>query len=343
MDTPPVQCRICGQTTASPKGLARHLHVKHPSQTREAYYRLFLMQNTQEGLCGYCGGSTTFKNLTKGFHSYCSVPCARNAPEVIARREATNLGKYGAAYYTQTPGFQVRAAATKQTRYGNAQFRNPAKQRETMLDRYGKEHNWSGPSGTRSCDLTKLKRYGSATYSNVEQGQATRLRLYGDAHFNRAACRATNLERYGVEWPLQNAIILEKNHGFRYHDYTMPSGNVVRVQGYETYALDWLLQRHSEMDILVSKGQVPSFNYVKNNGVHRYFPDAYVVSENLVVEVKSEYTLRQHSDVTCAKLNAVFQAGYRVLLLIVAVRNGAPSYRAVNMDSATDLSVCGIE
>ena len=336
MSTATVECRICLQKVASAKGLATHLNHRHQDQSVVSYYRKFLA-GPKEGVCGYCGAPTKFVSLTKGFHRFCSVVCARNSPEVIARREATNLAVHGAAYYTQAPAFQDQARATRHARYGDVGYNNVGKQRETMLARHGKAHAWSGPAGTRSCDNTKLERYGDSTYANHEQGRATRLRLYGDAHFNRNACRATNLERYGVEWPLQNAAILEKNHSFRYYDYALPSGGVVRVQGYERYALDWLLQQYEESDILVSKGRVPPFWYTFEGKSHRYFPDAFVVSADLVMEVKSEYTLKASVDVTRAKLLAVIQAGYQVQMVVVTMRKGTSSLRLIRLSTPDDV------
>lgn len=331
MSTSTIDCRICQQTVVSAKGLARHLNRRHLDQSGEVYYRTFLATGAQEGLCAHCGVPTTYVSLTKGFHRFCSVKCARISPEVIARRKATNLAVHGVPYYTQAKAFQEQARTTRQVRYGDANYNNMKQQRETMLSRHGKEHIWSGLAGTRSCDNTKLERYGSRTYANHEQGRATRLRIYGDAHFNRLACRSTNLKRYGVEWPLQNADILEKNHSFRYYDYIMPSGSTVRVQGYERHALDWLLQNHTESDILVSKGRVPSFWYTFDGKPHRYFPDALVVSAHLVVEVKSEYTLKACVDVLRAKMLAVVQAGYHAQVIVVNVHNSMISLRHIRL------------
>lgn len=330
MNPTSIECQICLLKTTTLKGLARHLYCQHPTQTKETYYRTYLSKDT-DGICDHCGNPTAYINLSKGFHRFCNVKCARNAPEVVTQIENTNLHKHGVAYYTQADSFQERSKATKQMRYGDAYFSNSAKRQKTMLSRYGKKHNWNGPSGTRSCDLTRLSRYGSTTYANHEKGRATRLRLYGDAHFNRVACRATNLKRYGVEWPLQNADILRKSHRFRFHNYTTPSGKVLRVQGYEGYALDWLLQQYEETDILVSRGQVPTFWYTYNNKKHRYFPDAYITSVKTIVEVKSEYTLRLQPAVLQAKLEAAVRENYKVLLVVVTLSKATPTYRVVNL------------
>ena len=334
-----VRCQICQKTVSSYKGLGVHLKNQHPSQAGEAYYLRYLTNGLEVGTCAHCLTTpTVYINLVKGYHRFCSVRCARTSPEVIARREETNLRRHGVTYYTKSPRFQEQAKGTRQDRYGDPNYNNLALQQETMLARHGKVHNWSGESGTRSCDLTKLERYGSLTYSNQEQGKATRLRLYGDEHFNRAACRATNLERYGVEWPLQNATILAKNRKYRSYPYTMPSGNTVQVQGYERYALDWVLQRYDESDLRVTKGDVPRFNYVLDGRPHYYFPDIYVVSTKLVVEVKSNYTLQLHPKTVRAKMLAVLQAGFKHMIIVVSIVKNAPSYHIYEMNGEYDLT-----
>lgn len=208
-----------------------------------------------------------------------------------------------------------------------------------MLARYGQEHAWNGPHGSRSCDLTKLRKYGSANFANKEKSRATRLAKYGDAHFNRAKCRETNLTRYGVEYPLQNAEILQRNHlsGLRCRDYTMPSGRVVQIQGYEGHALDWLLKTHDESELLVSKTDVRSFPYSLDGKVRRYFPDIWVPSQSLVYEVKSAYTLKVGAVGLAAKADAVLQAGCSFVLLLVEVTSSGVTVTPTEVTTSSGL------
>ena len=45
--------------------------------------------------------------------------------------------------------------------------------------------------------------------------------------------------------------------------------------------------------------------YVTPNGKqHRYYPDIYIISENKVIEVKSEYTMSKNIEVNLLKMKA---------------------------------------
>jgi hypothetical protein len=50
--------------------------------------------------------------------------------------------------------------------------------------------------------------------------------------------------------------------------------------------------------------------------VHRYYPDFYIPKENLIIEVKSQYTLDVQWDKNQAKFNAVKDNGFNFKLII---------------------------
>lgn len=98
-------------------------------------------------------------------------------------------------------------------------------------------------------------------------------------------------------------------------DYMFPSGRRERVQGYEDRAIDELLQEHSEDDIVVNKQEIRKLIgtvfYHDEEGIkHRYIPDIYVKSENLIVEVKSEWTYRIKQEVNEIKKEACLRKGH---------------------------------
>ena len=47
---------------------------------------------------------------------------------------------------------------------------------------------------------------------------------------------------------------------------------------------------------------------------HRYYPDFYIPEENLIIEVKSQWTLDLHKDKNQAKFQAVKEAGFNFRL-----------------------------
>jgi len=247
--------------------------------------------------------------------------------------------RYGVESYTSTEEFKKKSAKTKEIRHGDPSFNNREKFRETMLERTGRPHNWSGPLGAWSCDQTKLQKYGSMSYANHEQGRKTKMERYGDPHFNREACRATNRERYGVEYPLQNPEILAKNHasGRAHKAHTLPSGRVVHLQGYEPQAMDWLLaQGYPEEGVLSDKRDVPRIRYQDGDRTRYYFPDFYVPVEDLVVEVKSPYTLDQGRENLKLKIQAALEMGLMARVLVVDVQGTEVSVKDLEIEEFLD-------
>lgn len=103
----------------------------------------------------------------------------------------------------------------------------------------------------------------------------------------------TSLKNYGVSYPSQSPIIREKIEKSRklWKDYTMPSGKIVRVQGYEKMGIDDLLAEGiAEDNIDVHcKTIKKEFIYHYNNLYRSYFPDFYIINTNTIIEIKSEY------------------------------------------------------
>lgn len=125
--------------------------------------------------------------------------------------------------------------------------------------------------------------------------------------------RDTNMAVRGVEYVLQDPAIFAKAEASRLRrkDYTMPSGAVIRVQGYEPWALDRLLTDGiAESDFVIGGGQV-SIAYVDVDGRNRkFYPDIYIASQNRIIEVKSTYTYAMEQERNRCKQTAAQTSGY---------------------------------
>lgn len=99
----------------------------------------------------------------------------------------------------------------------------------------------------------------------------------------------------------------------RYRKFTFPSGRVVNTQGYENMVLDDLLKIYDESDIFVGaseiRNQIGRIKYTFDGKIRSYYPDIYIKSINLIIEVKSEYTFNQHREINLAKEKACLEAG----------------------------------
>ena len=131
--------------------------------------------------------------------------------------------------------------------------------------------------------------------------------------------KKTNKERYGVEIASKSDIVKEKikkTNNERYggnsamsdtkirekcfkkmkdrKEYKFPSGRIEYVQGYEPQALDILLKKYDENDIVCSNS--PTIYYSFNGNKHLHVTDIFIKSENKIIEAKSKWTFEIKED-----------------------------------------------
>ena len=127
--------------------------------------------------------------------------------------------------------------------------------------------------------------------------------------------RDTNIVRYGEAHVLQNAELSEKanKNAYKSKSFTYPCGNVIRVQGYEPFALELLVKQGKKFeDITTKRTQVPDIRYkTEDNKKHRYFCDILLHNEDKIVEVKSTWTYKLDEETTIPlKAQACIDAGF---------------------------------
>lgn len=250
--------------------------------------------------CEVCNNKVNFKDIIKGYKSYCSLTCRNIGTR--EQRENTCLKKYG--YKTPLGNVEQKKAACFE-KYGvsnyskTKEFKNLISQKRKSETEEQKEIRFSKQRDTF------LEKYGVSWYSKSEE------------YIEKG--RNTCLEKYGVKHQSQCPEIYEKMPGFKnsWHDYILPSGTQIKLQGYEPQALDMLLKIYKEEDILYKKTDVPEIWYVgEDNKKHRYYPDFYIPKDNLVIEVKSEYTYNYDLNKNLLKEEATKKSGYNFELVI---------------------------
>lgn len=136
--------------------------------------------------------------------------------------------------------------------------------------------------------------------------------------------RQTNMNKYGVEYPMQHPDIHKKvvSNSFKKKTYEFPSGRKVFVLGYEPQAIDILLKVYREEDILPEKYK-RTFIYEFEGKLRYYHTDIYIQTSDkkLYIEVKSLWTYRIDREKNIAKMQAVKAEGYDIELWILD-RNG---------------------
>ena len=229
------------------------------------------------------------------------------------RLKATNMTRYGYEHNSQRP--EIKEAALSGMMKYIADKKHTLEELKEIYKSEGCEL-----LETEYKDIKTLMRFlcvcgkiGNINYNKFAIGQRcsdpecimtrkrqTNLEKFGETCYTKTkACqdriKATCLDKYGVEHPMQNADIFDKAQrtGLTYKTYTFPSGRQENVQGYEPLALDYLLKTYHEDNIQVNRKEQPEIWYTDSENVkHRYFSDIYIPKANLIVEVKSLWTYR---------------------------------------------------
>lgn len=138
--------------------------------------------------------------------------------------------------------------------------------------------------------------------------------------------RATNLIKYGCENVMQSAEIIKRSvkKSKSYRNYTMPSGRIIKIQGYEDLVLDFLIKNRkiNEDNIIVEKDKIPKIEYINSsdNQNHRYYPDIYLKEQNILIEVKSDFLFKKEKDVILLKKRACENLGFKFHLVVLHSR-----------------------
>ena len=269
---------------------------------------------------------------SKGFRQFmntgcfCKIHINKNRNEKV---KATNMENFGVEYASQNKEVKDKIKATNLERYG---CENPFQNKEvkdkikaTNMENFGVEYASQNKEVKDKIKATNMEKFGveyaSQNKEVREKVKATCLKKFGVecALQNKEVkdkIKATNMERYGCEYPNQNTEVSEKasKNAYKSYDYIFPSGRIERIQGYEKYMLNDLLQKEniSEDDIIVSRSEVPSVWYEDLNGKkRRYFVDCFIKSQNRCIETKSTWTAEKKQDYIYVKQQALKDSGYK--------------------------------
>ena len=252
-----------------------------------------------------------FRELLK-INGYCQECSKENGKLKIIE---TNIKKYGVNNPMKNANFKNKQKQTIINKYGvqhNSQseiIKN--KKRDTCIKNFGVSCHLKSPEIREQIKQTNLIKYGVENPQQNkdirEKTMNTNLQLYGVKHFlqteefkNKVV--QTNLKRYGVPHHSQNSEVSETmmKNAYNRKPYTLPSGKIIFIQGYENFMLDYLLsiEKIHEDDIFTKRNEVPEIWYNDKAGKRRrHYVDFYIKSQNRCVEVKSTFTNQEKNNV----------------------------------------------
>lgn len=119
---------------------------------------------------------------------------------------------------------------------------------------------------------------------------------------------ATLVERYGVTHNRHVSEFFDKSQKnmFKTKEYIWKTGEISILQGFEPIVLRELENIGYSFDEVKTNYQdMTAILYVMNGKTRRYYPYFYIPSENLIIEVKSTYTLGLKPEENDLKFQAV--------------------------------------
>ncbi len=232
-----------------------------------------------------------------------------------------------------------------------------AKTKRNLLDKFGLENPSQLPKSKKKRIETNLAKYGVENISQNECIKDKKVKTfkekYGVNNISqleeiKESKRATTLKNYGVEYPSQcksvrkkyeksiekrygegiincsqSAEVMDKKlrTGIKTRKYKLPSGKIVKIQGYENFAIEHLLKTFNEESLLIGAIEIEKhigrITYLDKSGDEkRYFPDIYEITTNTIYEIKSTYTITLEPDKIERKRLATIQKGFNFKFLV---------------------------
>lgn len=189
----------------------------------------------------------------------------------------------------------------KKIKYANSQIA-----KEKFIKRIEKWRN-ENPN-----DYLKMRK-GVANKSSVKKATSiTHKKLWNNPEYRNKQIKKFS-DGQLRRWSNVESIDKHFKNSVKYKEYKLPSGRIVKVQGYEPQALDKLLQLYDELDIIIGvkniHTEIGKIKYFQENKERSYYPDFYIKSINTIIEVKSTYTYNLHKIKNELKKQACINAG----------------------------------
>lgn len=131
--------------------------------------------------------------------------------------------------------------------------------------------------------------------------------------------KITCLERFGTEYPIQNPEIFKKYNisCYKFKSETIDGKTFTHLQGFEPQGIRYLITQHQINVFDIESGsKIPNIAYTFDGKRRIYYPDLYIPSKNILVEVKSIFTYNIDIDRNKEKRLATIKAGYNHITLI---------------------------
>lgn len=242
----------------------------------------------------------------------------------------TILANYGVENVSQSNEIKQKKIETCLMNYGVGSPMHSDEIKEKMkqlsLEKYGVEYPIQSQQVKNNAIRNNLEKYGVEYPMQLqefsERVSKTHKEKYADNHWMKDPIvlekrRQTYLKHFGVNHPMQLPSIYERKikSGYKVKDYFWKTGEISKIQGHEPIVLKELENKgYSFNEVKTSQKDMPEIWYEFEGIKRRYFPDFYIPKENLIIEVKSDWTLMKDWHKNIAKCCAVIEMGFNFKL-----------------------------
>ena len=241
--------------------------------------------------------------------------------EIKQKKIETSIKNFGTSYPIQSAEFREKVKQSNIIKYGvdNSSKREDIKQKikDIFQEKYGGHPMYDKHIKDKMREMFQEKYGGHPMQNDDIKEKVNKLfqEKYGGHPLHtlqvREKINQTNMKIYGGH-PMQNQEVMEnlQKKLKKYKEYTLPSGNVCNVQGYEPYALNILFKTYKEDEIKTNRKDIPKIQYEYNGKLKYYFPDILIENEKRIIEVKSTWTYDANLNINLAKAEATKRLGY---------------------------------
>lgn len=187
----------------------------------------------------------------------------------------------------------------------------------------------------QSCDSNVLKPnfIGCATCANPFNDpkmqakiQQTNIAKYGfpnpfQVQQFKDKSKETIRQKYNCDNVMQNGTIFSRqmSASYRKKEYTLPSGKIAMIMGYEDKCIELLLEDYDEDELVLddeNKAEIWYVSPTKDGRKSRYYPDICIPSKKIMIEVKCVFTLKRELEQNIAKFETTARSGYELHLYV---------------------------
>lgn len=309
------------------------------------------LQKETDISCKCCGSkNVSYVNIVIGYKNSCSISCGNllkckdKDDSLINKRKnqpadppkCDNSECNNVVKKKKNGVWNIYCSFDCRGKFNSLKSRDKSKQ--TMMQNHGVEHALQSSIIYKKMQSSNIAKYGVPNVMNLsgssEKLQNTKIAKYGFvSNFADPVGLQQSVDdvaqRYGCKpGEFTNVSQIPEVHlkklqtGYMSKDYIMPSGNVVKIQGYENLFLDKSLCYFDEDAHIFGK-------YIKYGLNSVYLPD--VVIGNNVIEVKSDYTFLAEYDKNIAKCIGSVNEGYKFNFAIFE-GNGSLQFLSVSKE-----------